>query len=689
MAAGGSAAREAAYQRELAEEHDRAAAAARELVRRFNAGSLGERRVREALRPLESVGYRILEDRQWPGSSRANVDLVVIGRGGLFVVDAKNWAEVEVVGADGATRVYRGQEDVTDELARLADLADTIEARLAEHGVAPSVIHPLAVFSRNAGISGRVHTVELLSESDAVRRMLNAPTVLSHRLVDRLDAAARLVMPEHSTGPRPVAVVLPTPVRHLSPVEDAPVELLSREEVEAGFLAAHLAEPIEEWMTFLHPEQVAVVRRSYSGPSRIRGAAGTGKTVVGLHRAAYLARTRPGRVLVTTFVRTLPDVLRALLRRLAPDVVDRVDFLGVHEVAKTVLVGHGVRYRVDPEEADRAWATAWRESPAHPELAALESDHEYWRDEVRLVIKGRGITALAEYEDCARTGRRRALTQSQRGAVWGLFEDYDRELRRRQVWDFPDVVAGARACLTEAQDHRWSSVVVDEAQDLSAAMVGLLHDLVGDAPDGLTLIGDGQQSIYPGGYTLGELGISLAGRGVVMTRNYRNTVEIADFARELLRGDEFADIEGGRGSADVAELMRHGPVPALERFASRTAHDRAFAAHLHSLVERGIRAGDIGVLTRTNRDAENAAEYLKRMGIPTVLLTRWDGARIDAVKVGTTYRAKGLEFAQVALLRVPGRVLDEPDGSERRMLERRAVYVAATRARDGLWVGVV
>lgn len=102
-------------------------------------------------------------------------------------------------------------------------------------------------------------------------------------------------------------------------------------------------------------------------------------------------------------------------------------------------------------------------------------------------------------------------------------------------------------------------------------------------------------------------------------------------------------------------------------------HDRAFAAHIHDLVERGIRAGDIGVLTRTNREAENAAEYLKRMGIAAVLLTGWDGARIDAVKVGTTHRAKGLEFAQVALLRVAGRVLDEADDSERRMLERRAL----------------
>jgi len=340
-------------------------------------------------------------------------------------------------------------------------------------------------------------------------------------------------------------------------------------------------------------------RRSPNTRRHIRGAAGTGKTVVGLHRAAYLARATGGRVLFTTYIRTLPAVLRSLLERLAPDMVDRVDFVNVHAVASQLLQERGVAFRIDGLEAQRAFADAWNVIGASSPLRAPRFTRDYWIDELKHVIKGRGLTHFDEYADLARVGRKHALPVEIRQAIWDLYEAYSTNLRSRGVCDFEDVVLLARDAVRDQPLDRYDAVIVDEAQDLSCAMVSLLHALVGDRPDGLTLIGDGQQTIYPGGYTLGEVGISLAGRGVVLDVNHRNTAEILEFAKQIVADDQFVDIEGVDGA--VSDVTRSGPKPTVRRFADRAEHDAALLARVKEVLRLvGTGRGDVGILTATN-----------------------------------------------------------------------------------------
>ena len=211
---------------------------------------------------------------------------------------------------------------------------------------------------------------------------------------------------------------------------------------------------------------------------------------------------------------------------------------------------------------------------------------------------------------------------------------------------------------------------------------------------GLTIIDDGQQTIYPGGYSLAEAGISVAGRGVVLSTNYRNTREIASFAAAIVEGDEFVDLEGGPGRADAAlDVPRTGPSPELASFSSVAEHDRALVSHVRSLVESGVDLGDIGVLTATNRDALAMLAALRAAGFDAIELESYAGAPAPRVKVGTIKRAKGLEFKQVLLAQVDGSLLApaaeglDEGALERREIERRELYVGMTRARDGLWVG--
>ena len=458
-------------------------------------------------------------------------------------------------------------------------------------------------------------------------------------------------------------------------------------------LEAKLAEPIDEWMAFLDPSQSKVVRRSFNGPCRIRGSAGTGKTVVGLHRAAYLARSVPGRVLVTTYISTLHGVLRSQLQRLAPEAVHRVDFRGVHEFAREVLKRNGVRNRTDDSRASAAFSRVWaRCGPGL--LGPQERDYRYWKEEIDYVIKGRGLTSLDQYRESGRTGRRRRLTPEQRSAVWTLYEHYQRELQRENIWDFADLILHAGALLEANPMRDYSAVVIDEAQDLTCAMVRMLHRLVGDAPDGLTLIGDGQQTIYPGGFTLAEAGISLAGRGVVLSTNFRNTVEIVEFARRLVEGDTFTDIEGTSAAADAYSIARHGPSPRVSTPSGSARRDVALVEYVRGVLGLpDVCGGDVGVLARYNSEVERALKALATAGIPAMRLADYTGECTDRVKVGTIKRAKGLEFKQVVVMAVPRRTLAGSRGgsaerSDKQVLEARELYVAMTRARDGLCVVV-
>ncbi|MBU1251658.1 MAG: UvrD-helicase domain-containing protein [Actinobacteria bacterium] len=673
----------------LADAHDERAAAAREAAARWLIAHRTERQVAGTLAPLSACGFTFLHDRGWPGArrgSRAQIDHVLVGPGGVFVVDTKGWKGVTVAGG----RVFRGQADVTDDLAGLADVGVGTEAVLAELGLAPGEVRVVVVLAGSA-----MDAVALSSLGGLVvvgeRRASAFINGFGRRLTERQQHAVLGAVMAHfpPLGEEAVPLDLSVP----DPVIEEPA-LLTVDEVADTFLAGMLAAPIEEWMAFLHPDQAKLVRRSFSGPARIRGAAGTGKTVVGLHRAAYLARGTTGRVIVTTFVRTLPAVLGTLLHRLAPETVDRVEFTGVHAFAMRVLRERGHRLSMSFEDAGQAFNFAWGTVGRRGPLFAIDENSRYWRDEIGSVIKGRGLTTFEQYADLARAGRRRPLRLEQRRAVWELYLAYERTLRERELLDFEDVILRAEASLRETPMRGVDHVIIDEAQDLSCAMLRMLHAIVGDRPDGLTLIGDGQQTIYPGGYSLAEAGISVAGRGVVMSTNYRNTREIAGFAASIVEGDEFVDIEGGPGRADAAlDVPRTGPSPVLSSFASVAEHDRALVARVRSLVADGVDAGDIGVLTATNRDAQALATALRAAGFGVVELNTYSGSTAPLVKVGTIKRAKGLEFKHVLLGRVAGELLAPAgdgldDGArERREIERRELYVGMTRARDGLWVG--
>jgi len=686
VSAGASAAQQAVRLSAVARSHQLEAQRAADEAGRYAAAAIAERKLATRLTPLTAHGYYLLPDRQWPGSKNAQLDLIVVGPSGLWIVDSKHWNEFAV----SAGHLFRDQADVTDDVMRLADVANAAEAAFVEVGLAPAEIRVVLAMDGRKGKFGDVGPIEVVGAEDIHLHMSKRGNRLSAGEVEQVLTVAMQYFPRYVGAQRePAAVIVPEPI--LGEVSDD-TPLLTEDEVRHALTEAELAAPIEDWMTFLHPEQAALVRRTFNGPARIRGSAGTGKTVVGLHRAAYLARVHPqGKILVTTFVKTLPAVLGSLLKRMAPDVADRVEFVSVHALAFRLARERGVRLNLDGRKANDLLKRAWAQlDPEHKKRLGQRAGGalDYWKEEVESVIKGRGLSSFEEYAECKRPGRMVRLNMEDRRAVWALFQAYESSLRASGIHDFHDAVLLAEAAFRQSPTRLYEAIIIDEAQDLSLAMVRMLHALVGDTADSFTLIGDGQQNVYPGGYVLSEAGISLAGRGVVLGRNYRNTVEVQEFAAQLIGESTYVDMDDGTitalAEAETDGPIRHGDAPVVAKFSSKAEHDAGMVAALRGLIAQSA-VGDVAILCNTTWEADSAMRLLTAVGIPSINLLKYVGVPVDAVKVGTIKRAKGLEFKVVMLPWTPtsSRGLDE----ERAARDLRERYVAATRARDALWVG--
>lgn len=186
------------------------------------------------------------------------------------------------------------------------------------------------------------------------------------------ERAFNLLAHGHPDGPQERELVEPADEPETTD-EDREIERQLRDEragarftrFEPEFLREILAQPIEDWMVFLHPDQAAVVHRHYEGPARVRAAAGTGKTVVGLHRAAWLAdqvrqRGEQPRILFTTFIKSLPPVFESLYLRMPGTRAGDVEFLHIDKLARDVCEAAGDRLVTAPRETDAAFAKAFK-----------------------------------------------------------------------------------------------------------------------------------------------------------------------------------------------------------------------------------------------------------------------------------------------------------------------------------------
>ena len=476
------------------------------------------------------------------------------------------------------------------------------------------------------------------------------------------------------------------------------------------------------WRIFLHPQQREYAERTRKGSFRLSGGAGTGKTVVAIHRARNLARADPrARVLLTTYTRNLADDLAAQVHRLSgAQTVTRlgrpgVFVKGIDQVAWAVIrhAGAGIADAVEDMLGHRrksplnrsgaAWSRAIGE--AGQTLPAEIATTAFFEAEYETVVLPHRITTESQYLEVRRQGRGKSFSRARRTAVWRVIAAYRSAGRSEGGTDFGERAAIAAAWLERTGARLFDHVVVDEAQDLTPLHFQLLRALVAEGPDDLFLCEDSHQRIYGRKVTLSHYGIEIRGRARRLTLNYRTTAQNLAWAMNVLEGGSFTDLEG-RAEEHPYRSSRSGPAPILVPAGSPREQMRRAAAVVRSWLPAdddagagagGVRAAapeTIAILVPDRHRRGQVVTALGEQGLEVRAVDR-EEAGPGRPLVMTMHRAKGLEFTHVLLLDAnalldPRRryheTLDETALADWRLRERSLLYVAATRARDVLAV---
>jgi hypothetical protein len=480
-----------------------------------------------------------------------------------------------------------------------------------------------------------------------------------------------------------------------TPASKAQFAILSSEDE----LQEMLAKPLAQWRTYLHPSQRDAAFRDYNGPARITGGAGTGKTVVAVHRAAFLARqsdaSTPRPVLFTTFTTNLAQAIgRDVLELAGSDTASRVDVVNVDALAMRI-----VRDEEHTQPMVAVTHDVERLAQRVVDERGLAYSAKFIVNEWEQVVLAQACRSRSDYFGASRAGRGIRLERRQRAEVWKAIEDITRELAERGKRTFLQLAGDAEGYLAGRTVKPYRHVVVDEAQDLHEAQWRMLRAAVEPQANDMFLVGDSHQRIYDRRSSLSKVGINIVGRSKKLRINYRTTHEILRFGLHVLGDAEFDDLDEGPDSHDFAgyHSFLHGPEPVVMGAKSAQAQYSALTDQVKSWLEGGVSSDDIAICARSGPLLEGAAQALKAAGVLTCQLGP-DEAVGDGVRLGTMHRLKGLEFRCVAITdcdddNVPARwdltpFVDDPvQRNHDLQRERCLLYVAATRARDGLWVG--
>jgi len=516
-----------------------------------------------------------------------------------------------------------------------------------------------------------------------------------YAILERLPEEAAEALVTLVTGGRPVPA-LPTDE------ETAPADPFAHPDARRRFWVASdelalktaLDAPWERWIVFLHPSQRAAVERNFGSPARVSGGAGTGKTVVALHRAAHLVRlSDSARVLLTTYSRPLVDHLERgldLLLGASGDARRRVHVEHLHQYAHQIVKESGSRF-VPLRFADLSRFIA-DSMTDHPDT---DVSAEFLRAEFDAVIDYWGVRDWATYRDIARTGRGSALSPARRKRLWPVFEGVLRRMHESGRMSWADLADAARQTMETHRDRPFRHVVVDEAQDFGPRELRFLMTLAPPGPSSHLFAGDVGQRIYRYPFSWLRAGVDIRGRGARLIVNYRTTAQIKRFAEQALGTVEPVDDSEEAGERSAVSLLS-GPDPVVAGYEDAADEVAGWAVWLRALVADGVSPREIALFARTRALLEvRAAVAVDQAGLgATVLGDRAAETQGNAVTLGTLHQAKGLEFRAVGLVGCGADVLPHPsalaaaDDAEgeavARGRERQLFYVGCTRARDCL-----
>ena len=502
----------------------------------------------------------------------------------------------------------------------------------------------------------------LVAAGDSVDQVLNARETRVDRTINTNDFAVALETPESQS-------------RFVVVDDEAMVAIMNA--------------PLAQWRIFLHPTQHKLAIGDRSGPVRILGGAGTGKTVLAMHRAKWLAENRTldsKKVLFTTFTKNLAlDIEDNLKTLCSPKTMAKIEVRNldawVHGFMRSRKLEHKIVYGRSKDGALQAWQAALATKDSSIDLPPT-----FYEQELEQVILAQGVTSKDEYRAVRRTGRGVILSRAKRDAIWPIFEEYRGQLTSRKLKEVDDAYREISDLLAKEQEGgtglQYSAIVIDETQDFGPQALKLLRAMMPRGSNDLFFVGDGHQRIYSRNRAaMSKCGIDIRGRSRKLYLNYRTTEEIRRAAVAVLEGCEVDDLDDGHDETKRYKSLSHGPAPIVMDVPSM---ETAIASTLECV--RKWRAEDedgharsICVIVSSKNVRDAMARQVAVAGFSTSVIDANQNLDGDgkAIHFATMHRAKGLEFDCVLVV-TPASYMGLPEDTD---AQRKLIYVALTRAK--------
>jgi len=539
-----------------------------------------------------------------------------------------------------------------------------------------------------------VHEDELLSYGVPVDwlddvRQADEDSILE--LADHLPQEAAEALLDLATGVKP-QIVTATPDTDPFAHPDAQRRFRVMSNVEE--LERALEYPWEKWTIFLHPSQQEFVERDYSGPARVSGSAGTGKTIVALHRAVYLARNNPdARVLLSTFSDTLANALQTKLRRLIsnePRMGERLEVHAMNDIGQRLYAAHFGRAKIASRDEIRALLKS-----ASTDVEGHSFTTHFLMTEWEQVVDAWQLGTWESYRDVKRLGRKTRLPEKQRMVLWGIFESARAKLQEMGWVTYAGMFSRLAAKIMEGTHRPFDYVIIDEAQDINVAQLRFLSALGANTPNALFFAGDLGQRIFQQPFSWRSLGVDIRGRSRTLRINYRTSHQIRMQADRLL-GPEVSDVDGNTEERRGTVSVFNGPKPSIQVLDSVDEEINAVSQWLTERTKEELMPHEIGVFVRSDAEIERAQAAVEAAGLPIKILDEHVATASGYVSVSTMHLAKGLEFRAVVVMACDDEIIpsqerieniaDNADLEDVYNTERHLLYVACTRARDHLLV---
>ncbi len=652
-----------------------------------------------------SINYEKIRDAREPGMRSVRIDQKYRGivfkpkSGTIFMLlwvddhdDAYAWArrhKCNINPDTGTLQVYSAQQIDSSQKNRLKEKEPEINAPAAFDGLKDRQLKQLGVPDEQIEL---VRQVQSENELDAVESQLPveayeglfyiiAGSSFEDVMNDRFQMSEQNQSDPVDVDDFSAALQRLSSQRQFTVVED---------ELE---LQKMLNAPLQQWRVFLHPSQRKLATGVKNGPVRVLGGAGTGKTVVAMHRAKWLAENvaQAGKkILFTTFTKNLAlDIEENLSSICPPDLMKKIEVVNLDQWVSHYLKKMNYNYTIK-FNTDAEWGLALDLAPRD-----LKLSDAFYKEEWGRVIQPQSITTVDQYKRASRIGRGTRLNRLQRVKIWAVFEEYRALLLRENNKEFDDAYRDAADLLAhDNSGSPYAAVVVDEAQDMGTQAFNLIRRIVPEGKNDILIVGDGHQRIYGRNkVVLSHCGINIKGRARKLKINYRTTDEIRRWAVNLLEGLPVDDLDGGLDDQQGYKSLFHGDIPQLEQFSNSDEQSSFIVKLLQQREAEGGHLHDLCIVARTNKERDAVGLLLKTAGVAIHLLDKRgdDQEHPDRVRLATMHRVKGLEFEEMivaslndGLVPLSYAIEDASDSVEQRQadLEERALlYVAITRAK--------